>query len=241
MKKRRVSKVIHLEGPIRDEELSIGQEELAAKETWRIFRIMAEFVDAFDILKDVYPAVTFWGSARSKRNSEYYKLTHQTAKALAKAGFSIITGGGHGLMEAANKGARDGHGKSVGLNIMLPYEQKLNHYVDIGIEFHYFFARKVMFVKYAEAYVIMPGGFGTMDELFEALTLQQTGKSRHFPVIMMGKKYWKDMITWLQKTVIKADHLSKNDLGLIHLTDDPDEVVEIIKRSTKSKDKQLSL
>lgn len=231
---KKISKIIHLEGPTRDRELAIGREELVAKETWRIFRIMAEFVDAFEALKDTYPAVTFWGSARAKRGSEYYQMTFETAKALSKAGFSIVTGGGPGLMEAANKGARQGKkGKSVGLNILLPYEQKLNHYVDIGLEFHYFFARKVMFVKYAAAYVIMPGGFGTMDELFEALTLQQTGKSEMFPVILMGKKYWSGMIGWLKSTVVKAGHLDKGDLKRFTITDDPDEVVNIVTKATK--------
>lgn len=210
-----------------------GREEMVGKETWRIFRIMAEFVDAFEELKDIYPAVTFWGSARSKKNSEYYKMTFETAKALSKVGYSIITGGGPGLMEAANKGARQGKGKSVGLNILIPHEQTMNEYVDIGLEFHYFFTRKVMFVKYAEAYVIMPGGFGTMDELFEALTLQQTGKSEKFPVILMGKKYWSGLIDWLKNTVAAVEHLHKSDFNLFTLTDDPAEVVDIITKATK--------
>lgn len=232
MKKKRTSRVIHLEGPTRAQELAIGREEWVAKETWRIFRIMAEFVDAFETLKNITPAVTFWGSARSKRNSEYYKLTFDVAKALSKAGFSIVTGGGPGLMEAANKGARKGKGKSVGLNILLPFEQRMNRYVDIGVEFHYFFARKVMFVKYASAYIIMPGGFGTMDELFEALTLQQTGKSEKFPVILVGKKYWRGLIRWLKSTVAGIEHLNKEDFELFTVTDDPEEVVEIVKEST---------
>lgn len=229
--KKTISRVIHLEGPVRNQQLAIGREEHASKETWRIFRIMSEFVDAFDALKDIDPAVTFWGSARAKRGSKYYKLTYETAKAFSEAGFSIITGGGPGLMEAANKGAREGRGKSVGLNIMLPYEQRLNHYVDIGLEFHYFFARKVMFVKHAYAYVIMPGGFGTMDELFEALTLQQTKKSGSFPVILMGKKYWSGLMHWIENTVIAAGHLNREDLKLFTITDDPDEVVKIVKNS----------
>jgi uncharacterized protein (TIGR00730 family) len=208
-----------------------GNEEIIAKESWRIFRIMSEFVDAFEELEHVYPAVTFWGSARAKRNSKYYRLTYETAKALSKEGFSIITGGGGGLMEAANKGAREGKGISVGLNIVIPKEQKLNDYVDLGLEFHYFFTRKVMFVKYAAAYVIMPGGFGTMDELFEALTLQQTGKSPRFPVILMGKEYWSGLINWLRNTVLPSGHLDKEELGLFTVTDDPKEVVRIIKAS----------
>lgn len=213
---------------------AIGSEEIVSKETWRIFRIMSEFVDAFEVLKGVYPAVTFWGSARAKPGSEYYKMTHDTAKLLAKEGYSIITGGGPGLMEAANKGARAGKGKSVGLNILLPYEQSLNRYVDIGLEFHYFFTRKVMFVKYAAAYVIMPGGFGTMDEFFEALTLQQTHKADRFPVILMGKKYWGGMMKWLNNTVVKAGHLDKADMSLLTITDDPNEVVRVIERSKRA-------
>jgi hypothetical protein len=232
--KRKISRVIRLEGPMRDQQLAIGSEELVAKETWRIFRIMAEFVDAFEDLKDIYPAVTVWGSARSKRNSNYYKMTYDVSKALSKEGFSIITGGGPGLMEAANKGAKQGKGKSVGLNILLPFEQSLNRHVDIGLEFHYFFARKVMFVKYAAAYVIMPGGFGTMDELFEALTLQQTGKSEKFPVILMGKKYWSGLIKWLRTSVAAIDHLDDDDFDLFTLTDDPKEVVKIVKESMQT-------
>lgn len=214
-------------------QLSIGREEIAAKETWRIFRIIAEFVDAFEELKDISPAVTIWGSSRAKRDSRYYKMTYETAKALAKAGYSIITGGGPGLMEAANKGAKAGRGKSVGLNILIPHEQKLNEYVDLGLEFHYFFTRKVMFVKYAEAYIIMPGGFGTMDELFEALTLQQTGKSERFPVILMGREYWRGMIDWLKNTVAAVGHLNKNDFDLFTITDDPQEVVNIVTKATR--------
>lgn len=230
---KKVSRIIRLDNPMREQKLAIGREELVAKETWRIFRIISEFVDAFEVLKNIYPAVTFWGSARSKRNSKYYKMTYETAKALSKAGFSIVTGGGPGLMEAANKGAQEGKGKSVGLNILLPMEQRLNRYVDIGLEFHYFFARKVMFVKYAAAYVITPGGFGTMDELFEALTLQQTGKADQFPVILMGKNYWEGMINWLKNTVTKEGHLNPGDLKLFNITDNPDEVVNIVKKAVK--------
>jgi len=228
---KKISKVIHLEGPMRDQALSIGKEEYTEKQTWKIFRIMAEFVDAFETLSDIYPAVTFWGSARTKRSHPYYKLTYETARALSKAGYSIITGGGEGLMEAANKGAKQGKGKSVGLNIMLPFEQKLNKYVDIGIEFHYFFVRKVMFVKHGKAFIIMPGGFGTMDELFEALTLQQTGKADRFPVILMGKKYWSGLLNWIKKVPIAEGHLSKDDLDLFTVTDDPDEAVEIVTKT----------
>lgn len=231
---KKISRIVHLEGPMHDQQAVIGAEEIATKETWRIFRIMSEFVDAFDTLKDIYPAVTFWGSARAKKHSEHYKLTYDTARALSRAGFSIITGGGGGLMEAANKGAQHGKGKSVGLNISLPFEQISNPYIDIGIEFHYFFARKVMFVKHAAAFVIMPGGFGTMDELSEALTLQQTGKSKKFPVILMGSKYWNGLINWFKSTVVKAGYLEPKDLNLFTITDDPAKVVEIIKKSVRA-------
>lgn len=218
---------------MKDPQLNIGREEIVAKETWRIFRIMSEFVDAFEILKGISPAVTFWGSARARRDSLYYKMTFETAKKLSKAGYSIITGGGSGLMEAANKGAKSGLGTSVGLNILLPNEQELNKFCDIGIEFHYFFTRKVMFVKYADAYIIMPGGFGTMDELFEALTLKQTGKTAEFPVILMGKKYWGGLIKWLKTSVVTAGHITPVDFDLFKVTDDPDEVLEIVSKATK--------
>lgn len=237
--KKKSPKTICEERAALKQKIAIGREESVAKETWRIFRIMSEFVDAFEALEGIYPAVTFFGSARAKKGSHYYNLTVETAKALSLAGYSIITGGGPGCMEAANKGARMGRGKSVGLNILLPYEQKLNCFVDIAVEFHYFFARKVMFVKYAEAYVIMPGGFGTMDELFEALTLIQTGKSEKFPVILMGKKYWEPMLKWLKDTVVKAEHISKKELDILTITDDVDEVVKIISQTASNKKAQL--
>lgn len=206
-------------------------EEFVAKETWRVFRIMAEFVDSFEALKALGPAVTLWGSARAQPGSSYYRMTYEAAKAVSKAGFSVITGGGPGLMEAANRGAREGRGKSVGLNIEIPMEQAINPFVDIGLKFNYFFVRKVMFVKHSSAFVIMPGGFGTMDELFEALTLIQTEKSPYFPVILMGKDYWKGLIEWLKDKVVTAGHLDKKDLNLFTVTDSPAEVVRIIKKS----------
>src|SRR3990167_11345199 len=205
-------------------------ETFGAKETWRVFRIMSEFVDAFETLKHIEPAVTMWGSARALPTSAHYKLTYETAKVISNAGYSVITGGGPGLMEAANKGAKEGRGKSVGLNIKIPEEQFANRYLDVHIDFNYFFVRKVMFVKYASAFVIMPGGFGTMDELFEALTLIQTEKSDPFPVVLVGKKYWGGMMKWIQESVVKAGYVHSSDLRFLKLTDDPKEVLQIIKK-----------
>lgn len=207
---------------------------MVAKETWRVFKIMAEFVDAIEELKGIEPAVTIWGSARAKPSSRYYAQTFQVARRLSRAGFSVITGGGPGLMEAANKGAQAGrHGKSVGLNIEIPEEQKPNDYLDLYLKFNYFFIRKIMFVKHASAFVIMPGGFGTMDELFEALTLIQTEKAHPFPVILMGKSYWAGLTRWLKDTVVEAGHLSPADLKFFTVTDDPAEAVAVIKKSAQ--------
>ncbi len=208
----------------------ISEEEFSSHATWRVFKIMSEFVDAFEELKDLGPAVTIWGSAQAKTTSPYYTMTFETAKEVSRAGFSIITGGGPGLMEAANKGAKEGKGRSIGLNIEIPMEQFANPYLDLCLNFKYFFVRKVMFVKHSHAFVIMPGGFGTMDELFECLTLIQTGKSPPFPIILMGRHYWAGFLDWLKKSVIKAGHLSLKDLDLITLTDDPKEAARIITR-----------
>lgn len=207
-----------------------SDEEFSSHATWRVFKIMSEFVDAFEELKDIGPAVAIWGSAQAKKNSRYYQLTYETAKAISRAGFSIITGGGPGLMEAANKGAKAGKGQSIGLNIDIPQEQLANPYLDLCIDFKYFFVRKVMFVKHACAFVIMPGGFGTMDEFFECLTLIQTNKSAPFPIILIGKSYWSGLIEWLKTSVITAGHLSNKDLKLFTITDNPLEAVRIIKK-----------
>lgn len=223
---RRSGKKLKKVGKVKDE-------EFVAKETWRVFRIMSEFVDAFEALKGIGPAVTLWGSARAHPSSHYYKLTQEVSKAVSKAGFSIITGGGPGLMEAANRGASRGSRKSVGLNIDIPEEQLPNRFLDLHIKFNYFFIRKVMFVKFASAFIIMPGGFGTMDEFFESLTLLQTEKSPYFPVILMGKKYWGGLIQWMKEHPIKEGYLSPKDLKLFTITDDPKEVVQIIKKSHK--------
>jgi uncharacterized protein (TIGR00730 family) len=196
---------------------------------WRALRILSEFVEGFDALAAVGPAVTIFGSARVPEGTPEYELARGIARRLATFGFAVITGGGPGIMEAANRGCREGGGLSIGCNIELPHEQGLNPYVDLGIEFKYFFARKTMFVKYADAFVIMPGGFGTLDELFESLTLIQTGKIRDFPVVLVGTTYWAGMIDWMRSTQVPAGAISEADLGLMKLTDDPDEVCEIIR------------
>ncbi|MEW6014998.1 MAG: TIGR00730 family Rossman fold protein [Candidatus Zixiibacteriota bacterium] len=198
-------------------------------ETWSIFRIMSEFVDGFETLRALHPAVSIFGSSVLKEDSPYYKLARDIARKLSNSGFAVITGGGPGIMEASNWGAQEGISKSVGLNIEIPHEQKPNRYQDISLSFRYFFARKVMFVKYASAFVIMPGGFGTFDELFEALTLIQTKKIFEFPVILVGSEFWGGLVDWIISSPIRAGTLSKEDLNYFSLTDDPDEVVRIIK------------
>jgi uncharacterized protein (TIGR00730 family) len=217
--------------------------ERTTRDTWLIFKIMAEFVDGFELMRKVDPAVSIFGSARLHKSSPYWKLTEQICETITRTGFSLVSGGGPGLMEAANKGARKGIALfkrenpqerppiSVGLTIQLPFEPKANDFVDLDVQFRYFFVRKVMFAKYARAFLIMPGGFGTLDELFEALTLIQTNKMQKFPIIMMGKDYWDGLIDWMKKVPIKSGALTKKHLDLIHLTDDPQEAVEIICRS----------
>jgi uncharacterized protein (TIGR00730 family) len=197
-------------------------------DTWRVLRITSEFVHGFDTLAGLPPAVTVFGSARTDAADPYYKDARKLGKALAKAGFAVITGGGPGIMEAANRGAKEAKGISVGLNIELPFEQYLNPYVSIPISFRYFFARKTMFVKYAEAFVVFPGGFGTMDELFEALTLIQTGKLKHFPVVLYGKEYWSGLLQWLRGPMLREAKISPDDMELIWVTDSVDEAVRII-------------
>jgi len=199
---------------------------------WRSLRILSEFVEGFDALAEVGPAVSVFGSARIKADHPTYKMARDLGRMLAKAGYSVITGGGPGIMEAANRGCQEGGKLSIGCNIELPMEQGLNPYVDLGIEFRYFFARKVMFVKYADAFVILPGGFGTMDELFEALTLIQTGKVRHFPVVLVGSNYWSGLLDWIRETLIPSGTVSLADLELFQVVDDPDEVVRIVQAYT---------
>ncbi|GAB6041143.1 LOG family protein [Endothiovibrio diazotrophicus] len=203
-------------------------EDLKTSETWRIFRIQAELIDGVETLNELGPAVAIFGSARLKSDSPYYQTIEQVAYNLSRAGFSIITGGGPGIMEAANKGGHDGKGESVGLNIQLPHEQSPNTYQDISLDFRYFFVRKLMFVKYSIAYIIAPGGFGTLDELFEALTLIQTDKIRHFPVILIGKSYWGGLIEWLRQTMLATGCIDSGDLDLFYLCDDPEEASRII-------------
>jgi uncharacterized protein (TIGR00730 family) len=195
---------------------------------WRVLRIQGEFVQGFDALANVGPAVTIFGSARTRRSDPMYGVAVATARRLGRAGFAIITGGGPGIMEAANRGAREAKARSIGCGIELPHEQGLNPFVDEAVNFRYFFVRKTMFVKYAEAFVIFPGGFGTLDELFEALTLIQTGKVRNFPVVMVGTEYWAGLFDWARKTMIERGTISPSDLDLLQCTDDPSEVERII-------------
>jgi hypothetical protein len=195
---------------------------------WRIMRIQAEFVEGFGLLAELGIAVSVFGSARTPRDSPDYQLAERIAAGLGKAGYAIITGGGPGIMEAANKGAAGSGAVSVGLGIELPLELGLNAYVDIGLEFRYFFVRKTVFVKYSQAFVVLPGGFGTMDELFEALTLVQTGKITKFPIVLVGSSYWSGLLSWLKSTMVDAGNISPPDLDLIHVADDADDVVRII-------------
>jgi hypothetical protein len=206
-------------------------DQIKPQESWRVFRIMAEFVDGIETLSSLEPAVTIFGSARSKPGDKYYAMAEELGGLLAKEGFTVITGGGPGIMEAANKGSKEAGGQSVGLNIVLPFEQKLNTYTNLHINFRYFFVRKVMFVKYAISYVIFPGGFGTMDELFEALTLIQTDKLKPFPVILIGSKYWDGLLTWVNDTMLKEGMISPEDRWIFTVVDTPRDAVDIIKNS----------
>jgi len=214
-------------------------EDLKGKETWRVFRIMSEFIEGFDELSDIGPAVSIFGSARIDSNKKYYKQCVEVAGMLSKNGYAVITGGGPGLMEAANKGAMQSNGLSIGLNITLPREQKPNKYQTRQLSFKYFFARKVMFVKYAIGYVCMPGGFGTLDELFEALTLIQTHKIYPFPIILFGKEYWEPLMHFIRGTMLKHKTIDPEDLDYIDITDDPKEVLAIINRHMDRKMKLI--
>jgi uncharacterized protein (TIGR00730 family) len=207
------------------------------EDPWRIFRIMAEFVDGFEELKDIGPAVTVFGSSRIKPGHPYYKAAEKTAALLAQAGYAIITGGGPSIMEASNKGAAAAGGKSIGLNIDLPFEQKPNPYINHLISFHYFFCRKVCFVKYAKAFVIFPGGYGTLDELSESITLIQTRRMDKFPVVLFGSQYWKGLLEWLKGTILEEGCIEPNDLDIIQLADKPEDVVRIIKKFYAKKKK----
>jgi uncharacterized protein (TIGR00730 family) len=196
---------------------------------WRVLRIQAEFVEGFGLLAELPRAVSVFGSARTKRDSPYYAAAEEVGAALARAGYAVITGGGPGAMEAANKGACDAGGMSVGLGIELPFEQELNEWVDVGVLFRYFFVRKTMFVKYAQAFVILPGGFGTLDELFEALTLVQTRKVTRFPVVLVGTEYWSGLVDWIRGSLLESGTISPADLDLFTVTDDVDDVLRLIR------------
>ncbi len=206
-----------------------GPSDWVHTDPWRVLRIQAEFVEGFGLLAETGKAVSVFGSSRARPGSEQYELTTRITAALARAGYAVITGGGPGIMEAANKGAAGAHGISVGLGIELPQEQGLNEYVDIGLEFRYFFVRKTMFVKYSQAFVVLPGGFGTLDELFEAVTLVQTGKITKFPIVLVGSSYWSGLLSWLREVVCGEGKVSAADLDLLSVADDPDEVVRIIR------------
>ncbi len=203
---------------------------LSTNESWRIFHIMAEFVEGIESLSEIGNAVTIFGSARVKPDNPYYKKAEYLAHRLAEEGFAILTGGGPGIMEAGNKGAAEAGGKSVGMNIQLPFEQKPNPYANINLAYKYFFIRKVMFLKYAMAYVVLPGGYGTLDELFEALTLIQTKRIKSFPVVLMGSEYWGGLLDWLKGTMLREANISDSDLLIMDIIDDPEEVVKYIKK-----------
>ena len=206
------------------------EDDFTTQDPWRIFRIMSEFVEGFEELARIGPAVTVFGSARTKASDKYYKLAEEIAFLLAKDGYAIITGAGPGIMEAANKGAKKAGITSIGLNIQVPVAQKPNRFITKLIEFRYFFCRKVMFLKYANASVIFPGGFGTMDEFFETVTLIQTQRIEKFPVVLVGSEYWKGLIDWVKKSMINTNRVSEEDLDIFSIVDEPAEVVSVIKK-----------
>jgi hypothetical protein len=215
-------------------------DDLKGKETWRLFRILSEFVEGFEELADIGPAVSIFGSARTSPRNKYYKQTVALSNLLSENGYAIITGGGPGIMEAANRGAAANDGVSVGLNIDLPMEQKPNKYQNVELNFRYFFARKVMFVKYAMGYVCMPGGFGTLDEFFEALTLIQTHKIYPFPLILFGAEYWAPLRDFMENSMLKSNTITEDDIKLIQVTDDQEEVLDIINKHRDWKKKQVA-
>ncbi len=214
----------------------------AQQDVWRVFQIMAEFVDGFTIMARQQNLVSVFGSARTKPGSKYYEMGIEVGKELVKRGFNVLTGGGPGVMEAANKGAQEGGGGSVGVNIELPHEQSSNPYIDRGrlLTFRHFFVRKVMFVKYAHGFVVLPGGFGTMDELFEALTLVQTKKTRPFPIVLMGTEYWKGLVDWIKTRMISDGMVSPGDLDLFLLTDDPKEAAGLVEQFYKRHERLIN-
>jgi hypothetical protein len=205
-----------------------GAADWVHTDPWRVMRIQAEFVEGFGLLAELGIAVSIFGSARSKPGTPEYELATDIAAGLSRAGYAIITGGGPGIMEAANKGAAAANGVSVGLGIELPMEAGLNDYVNVGVEFRYFFVRKTIFIKYSQAFVVLPGGFGTMDELFEALTLVATGKITKFPIVLVGTEYWSGLLDWMKTTMLAEGKIGAAELALLHLADDPDEIVKIV-------------
>ena len=223
-------------GTTQDEQLleSPRPDEFKHTDPWRVFRIMGEFVEGFDELATLSRGIAIFGSARTPPDDLYYKAAQETGALLAAQGFAVITGGGPGIMEAANRGAFDAGGLSIGCNIELPFEQKANQYQTLSLTFKYFFVRKMMFVKYSLAFVIFPGGFGTFDELFEALTLIQTKKIRNFPIVLYGSEYWRGMLEWLREVVLTGGKISETDMNMFHVTDSPAEVVEIVTKSQSS-------
>ena len=212
-------------------------EDFKMEDPWRVFRIMGEFVEGFHELAEIGPAVSIFGSARTKKSHKMYKMAERTAELLVIEGYGVITGGGPAIMEAGNKGATKAGGKSIGLNIDLPFEQKPNKYIKTLINFHYFFCRKVMFVKYAKAFVIFPGGYGTLDELFESVTLIQTERMEKFPVILVGHAYWDGLLTWLNKVVLGEGNIGPKDLDIFQVVDTPEEVVRSIRNFYSKKKK----
>ncbi len=214
-----------------DERQQYWLDHFKSGDSWRLFRIMSEFVDGFDTLAVLPPAVSIFGSARTRPEDHYYKMAEEIAYGLAKAGYAIITGGGPGIMEAANKGAAEADGVSIGLNITLPYEQEPNDYANLPLNFKYFFVRKVMFIKYAMAFIGMPGGFGTLDELFESLTLIQTRRIKAFPIILYGSDFWSGMVDWIKKEMLATGKISEDDLLYFQVMDDPSDVINYIRRT----------
>ena len=214
---------------------SRGPSEWVHTDPWRVLRIQSEFVDGFGALAELGPAVALFGSARTRPDDPFWALAEQVGRLLAEAGFAVVTGGGPGAMEAANKGAAEAGGVSVGLGIELPFETGLNPYVELGINFRYFFVRKTMFVKYSQGFVVLPGGFGTLDELFEALVLVQTGKVTSFPIVLVGVDYWGGLVDWLRDTALAAGRINETDLSLLTLTDDPSEVARIMSDAARGR------
>jgi uncharacterized protein (TIGR00730 family) len=237
-----VPEVLHqIPGSKLEEIRFLRGEDNPAKETWRTFRIMAEFIKGLEALNGVTKGISMFGSARIKPGSDYYELARKTGYQLGKAGFTIITGGGPGAMEASNRGAREAKALSIGLNIKLPFETHVNPYVDVSVDFNFFFVRKVMLVKYAHAFIIFPGGVGTLDEMFESLTLVQTGKIMNFPIILMGTDYWTPLLQWMKDKLLAEGMISSKDLENIHLTDSPKEACKIAQRYWKNYLKDLKL